>query len=167
VSTTPDRSLLDQAEALLLRIYLHCPEQRQAIADSLEEGDLQFSLSHHRFLWQQILASASSPRDLMSHLQNQAWEFPDQMAQISHLFHVDEKTQKDMLRAGQVVQAAIACMECVLCEKRYRHFLDLWQQTDAETQPELWQSYYEAFYTEKIRLQELERQRQFSITDFL
>ncbi len=167
VSTSPDRSLLDQAEALLLRIYLHCPEQRQAITDSLEEGDLQFSLSHHRFLWQQILASASSPRDLMSHLQNQAWEFPDQMAQISHLFHVDEKTQKDMLRAGQVVQAAIACMECVLCEKRYRHFLDLWQQTDAETQPELWQSYYEAFYTEKIRLQELERQRQFSITDFL
>jgi len=167
VYTTPERSLLDQAEALLLRIYLHCPEQRQAIADSLEEGDLQFSLSHHRFLWQQILASASSPRDLMSHLQNQAWEFPDQMAQISHLFHVDEKTQKDMLRAGQVVQAAIACMECVLCEKRYRHFLDLWQQTDAETQPELWQSYYEAFYTEKIRLQELERQRQFSITDFL
>lgn len=167
VSTSPDRSLLDQAEALLLRIYLHCPEQRQAIADSLEEGDLQFSLSHHRFLWQQILASASSPRDLMSHLQNQAWEFPDQMAQISHLFHVDEKTQKDMLRASQVVQAAIACMECVLCEKRYRHFLDLWQQTDSETHPEQWQSYYEAFYTEKIRLQELERQRQFSITDFL
>ncbi len=167
VSVAPDRSLLDQAEALLLRIYLHCPEERQAIADSLEDVDLQFSLSHHRFLWQQILASASSPKDLMSHLQNQAWEFPDQMAQISHLFHVDEKTQKDMLRAGQVVQAAIACMECVLCEKRYRHFLDLWQQTDAETHPEEWQSYYEAFYTEKIRLQELERQRQFSITDFL
>jgi DNA primase len=164
---SPERSRLDQAEALLLRIYLHCPEQRQAIIDLLEEGDLQFSLSHHRFLWQQILASALSPRDLISHLQNQAWEFPDQIAQISHLFHVDEKTQKDMLRATQVVQAAIACMEWVLCEKRYRHFLDLWQQTDAETHPEQWQSYYEAFYAEKLRLQELERQRQFSIIDFL
>ena len=42
-------------EAVLLRVYLHYPEYRQAVINALEERDLQFSFSHHRFLWRQIL----------------------------------------------------------------------------------------------------------------
>lgn len=171
-----ERSLLEHAEALLLRIYLHCPEQRQAIIDELEERDLQFSLSHHRFLWQQILEILSgdaetrnfvSPPDLISRLQDQFLEFGSEMALISHLFHVDEKNQKEILRTSQVVQAAIACMDLVMLEKRYRHFLELWQQTDPQTEPERYQSYYQAFYAEKIKLQKIDRQRLFSITELL
>ncbi len=177
-----DRSLLEQAEALLLRIYLHCPEHRQAVSDALKERDLQFSLSHHRFLWRKILEvtsedtrqeiihhfSITQPQlDLISHLQLQCLQSEDQMAQISHLFHVDEKTQHDMLRGSQVIQATTACMERVLCEKRYRHFLELWQQTDPTTEPEQAQFYYQSLYTEQRRLQKLDRQRQFSLTDLL
>ncbi|BCX08668.1 MAG: hypothetical protein KatS3mg066_2527 [Fischerella sp.] len=58
-------------------------------------------------------------------------------------------------------------MERVLREKRYRHFLELWEQTDPQTEPQRWQSYYQAFYAEKLRLQELDKQRQFSLTDLL
>ncbi|MCC5630640.1 DNA primase [Nostoc sphaeroides CHAB 2801] len=171
-----ERSLLEHAEALLLRIYLHCPEQRQAIIDELEERDLQFSLSHHRFLWQQILEISSvdgetknfaSQPDLISRLQDQFLEFGSEMGLISHLFHIDEKNQKEILRTPQVVQAAIACMDLVMLEKRYRHFLELWQQTDPETEPERYQSYYQAFYAEKIKLQKIDRQRLFSITELL
>ncbi|MCC5610802.1 DNA primase [Nostoc sp. CHAB 5834] len=171
-----ERSLLEHAEALLLRIYLHCPEQRQLIIDELEERDLQFSLSHHRFLWQQILEISSvdgetknfaSPPDLISRLQDQFLEFGSEMGLISHLFHVDEKNQKEILRTPQVVQAAIACIDLVMLEKRYRHFLELWQQTDPETEPERYQSYYQAFYAEKIKLQQIDRQRLFSITELL
>ncbi|MEH2402127.1 DNA primase [Nostoc sp.] len=171
-----ERSLLEHAEALLLRIYLHCPEQRQAISDELEERDLQFSLSHHRFLWQQILEISSGdgetknfsfPPDLISRLQDQFLEFGSEMGLISHLFHVNEKNQKEILRTPQVVQAAIACMDLVMLEKRYRHFLALWQQTDPEAEPERYQSYYQAFYTEKIKLQKIDRQRLFSITELL
>ncbi|MDZ8224813.1 DNA primase [Nostoc sp. ChiVER01] len=171
-----ERSLLEHAEALLLRIYLHCPEQRQVIIDELEERDLQFSLSHHRFLWQQILEISSvdgetrnfaSPPDLISRLQDQFLEFGSEMGLISHLFHVDEKTQKEILRTPQVVQAAIACMDLVMLEKRYRHFLKLWQQTDPEAEPERYESYYQAFYAEKIKLQQIDRQRLFSITELL
>ncbi|MGJ5629721.1 DNA primase [Nostoc sp. CALU 1950] len=171
-----ERSLLEHAEALLLRIYLHCPEQRQAIIAELEERDLQFSLSHHRFLWQQILEISSgdgetrnfaSLPDLISRLQDQFLEFDSEIELISHLFHVDEKNQKEILRTPQVVQAAIACMDLVMLEKRYRHFLELWQQTDPETEPERYQSYYQAFYAEKIKLQQIDRQRLFSITDLL
>ncbi|MEH2303669.1 DNA primase [Nostoc sp.] len=171
-----ERSLLEHAEALLLRIYLHCPEQRQAISDELEERDLQFSLSHHRFLWQQILEISSGdgetknfsfPPNLISRLQDQFLEFGSEMGLISHLFHVNEKNQKEILRTPQVVQAAIACMDLVMLEKRYRHFLELWQQTDPEAEPERYQSYYQAFYAEKIKLQKIDRQRLFSITELL
>ncbi|WP_375513964.1 DNA primase [uncultured Nostoc sp.] len=171
-----ERSFLEHAEALLLRIYLHCPEQRQGIIDELEERDLQFSLSHHRFLWQQILEISSgdgetrnfaSQPDLISRLQDQFLEFGSEMGLISHLFLMDEKNQKEILRTPQVVQAAIACMDLVMLEKRYRHFLELWQQTDPEAEPERYQSYYQAFYAEKIKLQKIDRQRLFSITELL
>ncbi|MBD2252950.1 DNA primase [Nostoc parmelioides] len=162
-----DRSLLELAEALLLRIYLHCPEQRRVIIEELETRNLEFSLSHHRFLWQQILESPGEQIDLVSRLQDIYLELAEELGVISHLFHLNEKTKKEIMRTPQVVQAAIACMERVLTEKRYRHFLELWQETDPETEPEKWQSYYQAFYTEKIKLQELDRQRQFSLTELL
>ncbi|MGI2904684.1 DNA primase [Tolypothrix sp. VBCCA 56010] len=166
--TLRERGLLDQAEALLLRIYLHCPEQRQAIIAALEERDLQFSLSHHRFLWQKIL---EIPLDidvnLVSTLQDRCLEFSEEMKLVSHLFHVSEKEQKEILRTPQVIQVTTACMERVLREKRCRHYLELWKQTDPEAEPERYQSYCDAFYAENQRIQELDRQRLYSITDLL
>ena len=163
-----ESSLLEQAEALLLQIYLHCPLQRPIISQILEERDLQFSLSHHRFFWRQILEispNITAQTDLISRLQNRYLEFEIEMNLVSHLFHLDEKTEKELTRAPQVVHATTACMERVLREKRYRHYLELWQQTDPEVEPKLWQSYYDAFYGEKMKLHQLDRLRQFSLTD--
>ncbi|MUL35416.1 DNA primase [Gloeocapsopsis dulcis] len=167
---TSDRSLLEQAEALLLRIYLHCSEHRQAITEALQARDLQFSLSHHRFLWQQILTETADDElanSLVSRLQTRYLQLDREMTLVSHLFYLDEKTEHDLLRATQGVQAAIACMERVMCEKRYRLYLELWQDTDPQTDFERSQSYYELLYTEQRRLQELDRQRQFSLTDLI
>lgn len=163
----PDRSLLEQAEALLLQVYLHCEEHRQAIIAALEERNLEFSLSHNRSLWRQIVECDGEQIDLISWLQDRYLELGEDISLISHLFHLNEKTKKEIMRTPQVVQAAIAAMERVLREKRYRHFLELWQETDPEAEPEKWQSYYQAFYSEKLQLQELDRQRQFSITELL
>ncbi|NRB07806.1 MAG: DNA primase [Richelia sp.] len=161
-------TLLEAAEGLLLQIYLHCSEYRELIFDNLEERNLQFSLSHHRFLWQQVLEVPENlGHDLLSTVQNRCLEFPEYMGSISHLFYLSEKGQKDMLRVPQVIQAAIASMERVITEKRYRHFLELWQQTDAKTEPQQAAYYYKAFYAEKQKLQLLEKQRQFTISDLL
>ncbi len=167
-TTSSEGSLLEVAEGLLLQIYLHCPEYREFIFDSLEERDLQFSLSHHRFLWQQILEVSDNPEyDLLSTVQDRCLEFPEEIGLVSHLFHLNEKTQTDMLRIPQLIQAAIASMEWVMREKRYRHFRELWEQTDPQTEAKQAEYYYQAFYNEKLRLQELERQRQFSITELI
>ena len=168
-----ERSLLEQAEALLLRIYLHCPEHRQAVSSALQEQSLQFSLSHHRFLWQQIVDEKSTihPTEeqvsLVSRIQTRCLESAVEIAQVSPLFHLDEKTQQELLNGTQVIQAATACMERVLCEKRYRLFLDLWEQTDPTNEPEKSQFYYQSLYTEQRRLQKLDLMRQFCLTDLI
>ncbi|RMF67022.1 MAG: DNA primase, partial [Cyanobacteria bacterium J069] len=53
--TTGDRTLLEESEAQLLRLYLHQPNHRSEIHQAIESRDLDFSIAHHRLLWQQIL----------------------------------------------------------------------------------------------------------------
>lgn len=160
-----ERSLLEQAEALLLRIFLHCPEQRQVILTELEDRNLEFSLSHHRFLWQKSLEFPLAEADLISNLQNRYLELGEDLTIVSHVFHLNEKSKQEIRRTPQVVQATLACMEIVFREKRYRHFMELWENIDPQTEPEKDQHYVNIIYVEKMRLQELDKQRQFSIAE--
>jgi len=186
-----DRSLLEESEAQLLRLYLHLPDYRSLIRDSLEERDLDFSLGHHRFLWQQILqledsrlnpepqpssypfsCSSTSPRfdsaspDLISQLQDHCTEFPEKAMYVYPLFQLDEKAKRDIVRAPLVIRAAIASIERVMCEKRRRHFLELWKQTDCTTAPDLCQYYQQQIYAENQRIAELDQQqRQTTLND--
>ncbi|MEA5593587.1 DNA primase [Rivularia sp. UHCC 0363] len=168
-----EQSLLEQAEGLLLLIYLHCPEYRKNISETLETRDIQFSLSHHRFLWQQIidiqlgnLSNTNYSAELISTLQDRYLEFPEEMQMISHLFHLSETDQKQIIRTPVQILRATLSMERVLREKRFRHFYELWQKTDPETEPERYQSYYQAFMTEKQQLRELDKQRCFNVGEF-
>lgn len=169
-----ERSLLEQAEALLLRIYLHLPEYRQTIIDTLEEQDLLFSLSHHRFLWRQILdiqivvsPSYQIPDPLISLLSERSLQFPEEMAQVTHLFHLDEKRQEDIVRTPLLIRAATACLEKVTCEKHRHYCLEQWQKFDSLGDLERKQYYMQEFYEVDKRIQELDRQRLFNISDIV
>jgi DNA primase len=171
---TPERSLLEQAEALLLLIYLHRPEYRHTIIDAIEAQDLLFSLSHHRFLWQQILevqpaieTSSQIPDSLISRLQERSIEFPEEMVQVTHLFHLDEKRQQDLVRTPLLIRAATACMEKVALEKHRRYCLDQWQKLDPSTDVQRRQYYYQEFYQTDQRIKELDQLRQFNISDII
>ncbi|HEY9728918.1 MAG TPA: DNA primase [Chroococcales cyanobacterium] len=169
-----ERGLLEQAEALLLRIYLHRPEYRQTIIDTLEEQDVLFSLSHHRFLWQRILdlqqaveASRQTPDPLIGMLQDRGLEFPDEMAQVAHLFHLDEKKQQDIVRTPLLIRAAVACLERVACEKHRRYCLEQWQKPNPANDPDRREYYLQEFYRIDQRIRELDRLRQFNIADII
>ncbi|NER47605.1 MAG: DNA primase [Symploca sp. SIO1A3] len=159
--------LLEKAEALLLGIYLHCPEYRQMIIDSLETEDLLFSLSHHRFLWQQILglqeiaakSRTNTSNSLISLLQESSLKFPEEMAQVAHLFHPDEKLSKDLTRASVLIPAATACLETVVCEKHRRYCLQQWQKLNPATDYQRMQYYWRESNAVKKRIQELEKTR--------
>ncbi len=165
--TSSESSLLEQAEATLLRVYLHQPDCREAVIEALEERDLQFGFTHHRFLWRKILelkVAASDP-ELTIKLQDDCVEFPQEMAQVNYLFHLDEKTGRDILRPTLLIPAAAAAMERVICEKRYRHFVKLWQNTDCTLTSELGKFYQQQIYNEKQRIEELDQQRYVTFAD--
>lgn len=165
--TSSESSLLEQAEATLLRVYLHQPDCRQAVIEALEERDLQFGFTHHRFLWRKILelGIAASDPELITKLQDYGGEFPQELAQVNYLFYLDEKTERDILRPTLLIQAATAAMERVICEKRYRHFIKLWQNTDCTLTHELGQFYQQQIYNEKQRIEELDQQRYVTFAD--
>lgn len=168
-----ERNLLEQAEVLLLRIYLHCPEYRQTIIDTLEEHDLLFSLSHHRFLWRQILdiqvviSSYQTLDPLIALLSERSIQFPEEMAQVTHLFHLDEKRQEDIVRTPLLIRAATACLKKVTCEKHRSYCLEQWQKLQFSGESEQAKYYEQEFYEMDKQIRELNRQRQFNISDIL
>jgi len=139
-----DYSLREAAEAQLLRVYIHCPQSRQAVCEALDRRELDFSLSHHRFLWRTLLdlqdqqmaapatpnaldsASSQDSPNLIAALQDRCTEIPQEMKRIYHLLHPDEMTQLDLLRPSLAIRAATATLEKIMCERRCRHLLDQW-----------------------------------------
>jgi DNA primase len=97
-------------------------------------------------------------------LRDRAAESPV-LTQVQHLLYLDEKTTRDVLRAPLVIRAASACIEQHLCEKRYRHFLALWQEGDRTYTPEQLTYYQTQIYAEKARIAELEKERQTTFED--
>ncbi|MGL4376402.1 MAG: DNA primase [Microcoleaceae cyanobacterium] len=170
-----DRGLLERAEGTLLKIYLHCPEYRQSLLESMDARDVQFSLSHHRFLWRQILILDSDipnmvqleSSDLISRLQNSLLEMPEHLKQVSHLFHLDDLSEKDIYRAPLALRAAIACLEQILSIKRKKVALEMWQKTDLGSQRELAEQYHQQVYMEQEWIAQLETLRQANFYDLI
>ncbi|MBE9168125.1 DNA primase [Pleurocapsales cyanobacterium LEGE 06147] len=179
IATNPETELLEQAEALLLRIYLHCPQYRQAITEALEERDLLFSLPHHRFVWQQIIEietnmlpkeisaegvrgatlSQGDTKDLLSELQNYSFNFPEAMTRVSQLFYLNEKTQEDIFRAKVRIQEAIASLEQVACTKYQLYCTEQLHNLDPTKDLERIQYYYQEIQHTAERIKELEQIR--------
>jgi DNA primase len=177
-----DFTLREAAEAQLLRIYLHRPQHRQDVLNALEQRDVEFSLSHHRFLWRHILrleeqaqgaiahpdstgeetwshpeAVALDPDfDLMAAVQDLCTEFPNQMQQIYHLIQLNEKTELDILRPNLTIQAAAASLERIACEKRCRHLLQLWEDASHSALEEQDQKQSLGAYLQQLLDQEAE-----------
>ena len=125
IASTPESELLEQAEALLLRIYIHYPNYRDRIIDELEAKDLLFNVAEHRFLWQQIIAIedeltlvTATYNYLLGELHNRSLNFPEKMIEVTRLFHLDEKTIEDVFRTKVRVAEAISSIELVSYQKR-------------------------------------------------
>ncbi|MDJ0634114.1 MAG: DNA primase [Xenococcaceae cyanobacterium MO_188.B29] len=169
VAVNPETELLEQAESLLLRIYIHCPRYREEIVDNLEEKDLLFSLPHHRFLWQQIIESealipqkrAEDNNPLLTELHNRSLDFSDMMQKVNHLLHLNETTQEDLSRTSTLIENAIASLELVVCEKYKLYCTKQIQNLDPRTDAKYLYYCQELQQTEK-RIKELEKMRYFT-----
>ena len=167
VATDPESELLEQAEALLLRIYLHYPRYREEIIEQLEAKDLLFNITAHRFLWQQIItvedtlpeSSLNNINPLLSELHNLSPSFPENMASITKLFYLDEKTQEDVFRAKVRVAEAIASLEQVNYQKRQIYCSQQLQNLNPASDLQLMEYYYQEIQTAVEKIRELEKIR--------
>jgi DNA primase len=179
VSIHPNQRLIERAESLLLRIYLHYPIHRLTIIDALDSADLTFTLAHHRFLWEQMIDRSSSgyqdsqPEEidylderLISKLQDSILTDRVQASRVEHLFNLDEHTAEEIQRSPLVLRAAIACLEKFACEQKRKFYLNKLQSKDPEDLAKKVE-YYQSFITTQQRLQELEKQRNVTISDLI
>jgi DNA primase len=167
IATNPESELLEQAEALLLRIYIHYPRYRDKIIEELEAKDLLFNLAAHRFLWQQIIAveaeiplsSMSNLNPLLSELHNRSPDFPPTMMAVTKLFHLDEKTQEDVFRAEVRVEGAIASLEQVNYQQRQIYCSQQLQNLNLSTDLKLMEYYYQEIQIAVEKIRQLEQIR--------
>ena len=165
-ATSNTHGLLQEAEILLLQIYLHCPECRSEVIQKLEEKDLMFSYSHHRFLWQKILEIQDSMdlgRDsnnrLFSLLQDVYLEYPEQMKQVQLLFHLSENDTEDIFRASMSIPSAIAAIEKISVEQYSQYCLVKWEEFLTINDIERSQYYYQELLKSKQEIEMLNQQR--------
>jgi DNA primase len=172
INVHPKQKLVEQAEGLLLRIYLHYPIHRLTIIDALDSATIGFILPHHQFLWNEIISRSQAgeidyfDETLIIKLQDLAIEHPARTAQIYHLFHLDEHTAEEINRSPLVLRAAVACLEKFTCEQKRKNYLNKLQSQTPEDLANR-NEYYQSFSTVQKRLQELERERLFTISDLI
>jgi DNA primase len=167
IATDPESELLEQAEALLLRIYIHYPRYRESIIEELESKDLLFNVAAHRFLWQQIIkleetissSSMSNINPLLSELHNLSPSFPPNVVNVTKLFYLDEKTQEDVFRTEVRVAEAIASLEQVNHQRRQIYCSGQLQNLNPATDIKLMEYYYQEIQTAVEKIRQLEQIR--------
>ncbi|MBD2652237.1 DNA primase [Synechocystis sp. FACHB-383] len=162
----PTSSLLEKAEALLLKIYLHCPQERSTIDQILTENDLLFSFAHHRLLWQKIdqvrehFNLDSDPDNQLSLLVQLAYlEQEGDFNPVESLFQLTETSAEELFRANLRIPEAIAIMEKVPWENYQKHCFGKLQQLDPRTQAEDFRYYQQQWQKARQEIQRLENQR--------
>ena len=167
IATDPESELLEQAEALLLRIYIHHHRYRNEIVEQLEAKDLLFNIAAHRFLWQQIIQvedkipppSMSDRNPLLSELHNLSPNFPENMLAVTKLFYLDEKTKEDVFRAEVRIAEAIASLEQVNYQKRQIYCSQQLENLDPATDLQLMEYYYQEIQIAIEKIRQLEQIR--------
>ncbi|VEP15461.1 DNA primase [Hyella patelloides LEGE 07179] len=167
IATSPEEELLEQAESLLLLIYIHCPRYRDNIISKLEDKDLYFTLPNHRFLWQEIITIEQEKSNkqfaldnfILEQLHNRSVNFSQDMKSLTNLFYLDEKAQEDVFRAAARIENAIASLEQVSCIKYQLYCTEQLENINPLVDGNKIQHLYEEIQYSKKRLQELEKIR--------
>lgn len=164
-SKTEDTSL-QQAEALLLRIYFHCPEYRQKISSQLEEKELDFSVSEYRFLWKKILEFEREINNIsdsiVPSLQEQILQFSHSITHFNNIFYPSQNHQENIHRSILQINCALIFMEKAKLEKYSSYSYKKYKSIDSDIDSKTQQYYFNEYYSSKIKIKQLESSLSFS-----
>ncbi|AGY59218.1 DNA primase [Gloeobacter kilaueensis] len=122
-----------QAEVQLLQIYLHFPEYREDIHQGLEENELEFSVLHHRQLWQKILElreQMGSDEDVVVALRTLYAGDPELNGRLGQLLWLNEHNRIALMRPRMVIRAGLATLQLDRCERRYAYLNQLCDEAE-------------------------------------
>ena len=149
-------SVQERAEADVLRLYLHCPDQRGGIRQQLRQWEQEdFVLQHHRRLWAAIaeleednlgagrleaisrgedsgddLADLDLARLLVDRL---LLEDDALGSRLTPLLQPSEVQRLSLQQPGLLLRGALAVRARLATEKRCRHLLDAWSSQRLRT----------------------------------
>jgi DNA primase len=159
VSLSPEEKLLEKTEFLLLLIYLHCPEYRQKIIEAIEEKDLLFTLSHHRYLWQEINQIEQDSQELITILEENKIEDSNLRKKLAVLFHPDDNKKEYLFNPEEIIISAIATLEWLKYKKYYQYCKHKWRNLDINNEQEKMSFYLQELQTTKSMLDQLDSMR--------
>ncbi|WP_082713022.1 DNA primase [Geminocystis sp. NIES-3709] len=156
---------VEQAEFLLLLIYLHCPDYREIIMDELDNKDLVFTLKSYRFLWQQIhqifsnINDNNDPNSLLVTVQENMINYPDFSKQLTHLFNLSENYQQVLFQPEHIIRGSIACLETVKLDKYKQYCQQQLSKLNQETDLTKMTFYYQEIISTENQLKQLKSLR--------
>lgn len=158
-------STLQLAELQLLQIFLHFPDYRDQVYAALVDHDIEFSLSHHRQLWQIILdllegrtLQDSYPGELLEQVQAQCANQPQLLSSLDSLLWLNESSKVALLRPQFVITSAVTRIQLIMAEKAYHHWRNLWEKTDVKQHPDLARYYQSKLQEQKQKITHLQHQ---------
>lgn len=164
LSISPENRLLEQAEFLLLLIYLHCPKYRIKITEQLTEKALVFNVSIYNFLWekiQEIETSLMSENEnkfnsLITILEESISHNLTLKKQLNNLFYPNDNQKENLFNPDNVFVSAIATLEWLNLKKYYGYCMQEWQKLDLNNDVEKMNYYYQELQQTKAILNNLE-----------
>lgn len=82
----------------------------------------------------QALGEIFTDLDLLTPLREAITDIPPEATpMVMRVLYLDEKTRLDIARPALVIRAAVATLERITSEKRYRHLLDSWKRQPVQT----------------------------------
>ena len=109
----------------------------------------------------------AAPEKLISKLQDSCLEEPENLAQVEHLFHLNEMAEKQILRPSLQIRSAVPYLEQIMCKKRRDLALKMWKETDVFVNREQSLKYYEQLSAEDVWIKELKRLRDTTFYDLV
>jgi DNA primase len=193
ISIHPSQRLIEQAESLLLRIYLHYPIHRLTIIDkigsvdkidSIDEIDstdkinnmiLSFKLDHHIYLWDEIIRLSSQNNNqeevnylderLIDRLQNSIANSPGKSIQTRHLFNLDEHTTEEIQRSTLVIDKTITRLKKFKLEEARNHWLSKFKNDNSDSERRV--GYYQLVQAIDHKIKQLEKDQSVTIDDLV
>ncbi|AUC59802.1 DNA primase DnaG [Cyanobacterium sp. HL-69] len=155
---------IEEAEFLILLIYLHCPKWRDDIIEQLDQKDLVFTFKPYRFLWQQIHSLNieqldNTDNNLLLMLQENMNIPPEMSPILNPVLYPTENVSQRLFAPEANFLSAIASLQSIKLEKYKQYCQQQIPELEKENNLDKMQHFYQEILITEKQLQELKNMR--------